>query len=70
MHFHGGISYIEAIRQFDYLKSEKVITGDLLTMKLEIMLFSNDASLGTLIIFESYQTNSGLIRTTQDVRIF
>ena len=70
MYFNGGISYIEAIRQFDYLKSEQVISGDLLTMKFEIMLFSNDASLGTLIVFDSYQTNSGLIRTTQDVQIF
>ena len=54
MYFPGGITYLEAVQYFDYLVAEDIVSDSLLTMKFEIMLYSNDARMGNLIIFNFY----------------
>ena len=67
MYFEGGIKYIDAVERFDYLKDNEIVGPDLLTMTYELMLYSHDARIGNVIIFDIYQTNAGILKTNLDV---
>ena len=57
--YPGSMTLEEAHALYDQLFAREVITEDLLTMRLEMLTYSVDASLGNLIRVDVTQSNSG-----------
>lgn len=47
-----------------------MITDETMTVRFEIMLYSNDGDLGTLVRFDFQRTLSGTLRGVQSLLIF
>lgn len=47
-----------------------MISNDVISIRYEMMFYSNDASLGTLVRFDFFKSNAGILKATRNLLIF
>lgn len=69
-YYSGDLTLDQAMKEYEYLVTNEIISEDMLMMHYELMIYSNDHKSGHLIKFDFHKTIVGLIRTHITVKMF
>ena len=70
MYFPGDMTCKDAEERLLFLYENNIISHDLLSMKLQLMVYSNDSRQANLINWKTHQTNQAILRTQLSVQTF